>query len=149
MLHFDPSLPVLVWRGVGRVVCRGRRVSGDEWSIQPIISDICTAMETKAVECVQCAPGETEVNGSLCLPLRQSLYSSLFPGLSPLEIILTFELTRCECKIKGQIIKPTMQVHVYICKGREPGNEAESLEYMTIDSLVPRLSPLTVSSVSL
>lgn len=61
VLHFDPSLSVLVFRGVGRTVCRGRSVLSDEWSIQPIMSDICIAMETKALECVQCAPSEPEV----------------------------------------------------------------------------------------
>lgn len=43
------------------MVCKGKSVLGDEWSIQPITSDICIAMETKAVECVQCAPTQTEV----------------------------------------------------------------------------------------
>lgn len=61
VLHFDPSLCVLVWRGVGRMVCRGKSVLSDEWSIRPIISDICIAMETKALECVQCAPRGSEV----------------------------------------------------------------------------------------
>jgi hypothetical protein len=59
-LHFDPSLPVLVWKGVGRMVCRGKSVFSDEWSIRPIISDVCITMETKAMECVQCAPTDTE-----------------------------------------------------------------------------------------
>ena len=61
VLNFDPSLPVLVWRGVGKVVCRGKGVASDEWTIRPIISDICIAMETKAVECVKSAPREAEV----------------------------------------------------------------------------------------
>ena len=43
------------------MVCRGKSVLSDEWSIQPIMSDICIAMETKALECVQCAPNEPEV----------------------------------------------------------------------------------------
>ena len=34
----------------------------DDWTVQPIMVDICVAMETKAVECVQCAPGEGEVH---------------------------------------------------------------------------------------
>lgn len=67
VLHFDPSLSVLVYRGVGRMVCRGKTVLSDEWTIQPIISDICVAMETKALECVQCAPSEPKVRRSVCL----------------------------------------------------------------------------------
>ena len=61
MLNFDPSLLVLVWRGVGRTVCRGKSVLGDEWTIRIIMSDICVAMETKALECVQFALRVTEV----------------------------------------------------------------------------------------
>jgi hypothetical protein len=62
VLDFDPSLPVLVWRGVGKVVCRGRSVVGDGWTVRPIISDVCIAMETKAVECVISAPQEAETS---------------------------------------------------------------------------------------
>ena len=63
MLNFDPSLPVLVWRGVAKVVCRARGVvvSGDECTIRPIISDLCVAMETKAVACVKSALQRNEV----------------------------------------------------------------------------------------
>ena len=61
VLSFDPSLLVLVWRGMGRTVCRGKSVAGYEWTIRPIISDACIAMRNKAAECVQCAPRESEV----------------------------------------------------------------------------------------
>ena len=34
---------------------------GDGWTVQPIVSDVCIAMEAKAVECVTSAPQEAEV----------------------------------------------------------------------------------------
>ena len=34
---------------------------GDGWTVRPIISDVCVAMETKAVECVKSAPRDTDV----------------------------------------------------------------------------------------
>ena len=68
VLNFDPSLPVLVWRGVAKVVCRARGVvvSGDECTIRPIISDLCVAMETKAVACVKSALQRNEVKYTVC-----------------------------------------------------------------------------------
>ena len=52
------------------------------------------------------------------------------PRLSLLVIILTFELLHdenfCECKVKGQMIKP---FNASIRKGREPGNKARFIQY--------------------
>ena len=56
VLNFDPSMVVLVWRGMGRLVCRVREELPQGWSIQPIIAELCVAIETKCAECVQCAP---------------------------------------------------------------------------------------------
>ena len=62
VLHFDPSLMVLVWRGMGRLLCRVRQELPESWSIQPIITELCITMETKCAACVQCAPiAENEV----------------------------------------------------------------------------------------
>ena len=56
VLHFDPSLMVLVWRGMGRLLCQVKQELPESWSIQPIITELCIAMETKCAACVQCAP---------------------------------------------------------------------------------------------
>jgi len=56
VLNFDPSMVVLVWRGMGRLVCRVKEELPEGWSIQPIIAELCVAIETKCAECVQCAP---------------------------------------------------------------------------------------------
>ena len=56
VLHFDPSLMVLMWRGMGRLLCRVRQELSESWSVRPIITELCIAMETKCAACVQCAP---------------------------------------------------------------------------------------------
>lgn len=56
VLNFDPSMVVLVWRGMGRLVCGVKEELPEGWSIQPIIAELCVAIETKCAECVQCAP---------------------------------------------------------------------------------------------
>lgn len=56
VLHFDPSLTVLMWRGMGRLLCRVRQELPESWSVQPVITELCIAMETKCAACVQCAP---------------------------------------------------------------------------------------------
>jgi len=56
VLNFDPSMVVLVWRGMGRLVCRVKEELPEGWSVQSIIAELCVAIETKCAECVQCAP---------------------------------------------------------------------------------------------
>ena len=55
-MNFDPSLTVLAWKALGKLLCRVKGHLHDDWSIQPIIKELCVTMETKASECVQCAP---------------------------------------------------------------------------------------------
>ena len=74
VLHFDPSLMVLVWRGMGRLLCRVRQELPESWSVQPIITELCIAMETKCAACVQCAPtAQNEVTPLPPSPLTLTL----------------------------------------------------------------------------
>ena len=67
VLNFDPSMVVLVWRGMGRLVCRVKMELPEGWSIQPIIAELCSAIEAKCAECVQCAPtAANEVSQLVC-----------------------------------------------------------------------------------
>lgn len=58
-LHFDPSLILLTWKAVGKLVCRLREhthsLSDNEWSLSSVVCGICDAMKQKSQECVKCA----------------------------------------------------------------------------------------------
>ena len=82
VLHFDPSLTVLMWRGMGRLLCRVRQELPESWSVQPVITELCIAMETKCAACVQCAP--TAANEVTPLPPP--------PPPLPLTLTLTYVL---------------------------------------------------------
>ena len=64
MLPFDASLLVLAWKAGGRLVCRVRTHLPEGWSVQSVISDLCVAMEAKALACVENAPTTPEEVGS-------------------------------------------------------------------------------------
>ena len=52
-LTFDPSLPVLCWKSIGKVLCKSKpHLLSHDWSVQPIVSQLCVAIETKCKECV-------------------------------------------------------------------------------------------------
>ena len=50
---FDPSLILLCWKFLAKLVCRMKSHIPDiTQTIQPIIEQLCVAMETKSAECV-------------------------------------------------------------------------------------------------
>ena len=65
-LHFDPSLILLTWKAVGKLVCRLRDhthcPSDNEWSLSSVVCGICDAMKQKSRECVKCASQKDKVN---------------------------------------------------------------------------------------
>ena len=60
-MHFDASLVFLTWKGLGKLVCGAKPLLDSDWMVQPLVASLCAAMETKAQECVQCAPIGQEV----------------------------------------------------------------------------------------
>ena len=62
VMYFDASLVILTWKGLGKLVCGVKPLLDPDWTIQPLIASLCAAMETKAQECIQCAPVGQEVN---------------------------------------------------------------------------------------
>lgn len=62
VLTFDPSLLVLAWKALSKLVYRSKPLlsrgegEGEGWSVRGVVGDLCTALETKAKDCVRCAP---------------------------------------------------------------------------------------------
>lgn len=61
-IHFDPSLVLLAWKALGKLVCRLKdhthQLDDTAWSIHDIVKGTCDAMKTKSRECLLCAPLE-------------------------------------------------------------------------------------------
>ena len=56
-LHFDPSVVMVVWRGMGRLVCRlkehGAAVDA-KVGLTNVLSEACEAMVSQSAKCMQC-----------------------------------------------------------------------------------------------
>eukprot|EP00731_Ephydatia_muelleri_P024751 Em0016g1022a len=56
VMCFDASLMFLTWKGLGKLVCGAKPLLDSNWMVQPLVANLCAAVEAKARECIQCAP---------------------------------------------------------------------------------------------
>ena len=105
-LLFDVSLLVLSWKTEGKLLCRIKNHLPEGWNIQPIIVDLCVAMETKAKECVQCAPeGQSEVD-------HATWCSDILSQSSPQAISVLFPKLLRICRFLVTLIVKLVQVRI-------------------------------------
>ena len=95
ILHFDPTVVIMAWKAVGRMVCYLKTCSSHVLMACPAITSMCAAMRHQSNECASCgARREKRVSYISCVSLFLSLFS-LSSLLLLLVIALLFIHTHC------------------------------------------------------
>ena len=70
VLKFDPSLILLAWKALGKLICRLKDhthiLTGNGLSLDAMATDICEAMRSKSEECVKSASRSDKVHACTC-----------------------------------------------------------------------------------
>ena len=78
ILHFDPTVVVMAWKAVGRMVCYLKTCSSHVLMACPAITSMCAAMRQQSNECASCGV-RREKRVSIPLVFLCSLAYSLSP----------------------------------------------------------------------
>ena len=68
-LHCEAAVTVTTWRTLLKILCSSKPHLPSDWSIQPIIKDLCDALRTKLDACLKMAvqlQAATSDNGQVC-----------------------------------------------------------------------------------